>query len=101
MEMKRTTEILIESKRRFVVNPIEPAAEQTFCPICTGQMFTAEQIAQVLFVSRRTVYSSVETKAAHFSEIEGGSVLVCLTSLAAILDDGGRQLSADANTEQL
>ena len=84
MEIKRTTEILIATNRRFVIRQAE-AAEQMACPHCGAAMLAAEQIAVVFGHSRRAVYQIVENGAAHFGETETGVLLVCPNSLAEML----------------
>lgn len=87
MEIKRTTEIFIETERRFVVCQPE-SGEQFFCCQCTEQMLAAETCAALFGVSRRSVYKIVENGTAHFTETESGAVMLCLPSLkAAILND--------------
>jgi len=93
MEIKRTTEIIVETKRRFVVRQPE-TAEQFFCPHCDEAMLAAEQAATLLATNCRDIYKIVETGAAHFIEAETGAVIICLASLAAILETGAKQLPA-------
>ena len=76
MEIKRTTEIFVETKRRFVVSQPEHA-ERILCPHCAAQMIEAETAASLLAVSRRSVYRRVENGEAHFAETEAGILLVC------------------------
>jgi len=84
MEFKRTTEIFVETKRRFVIRQPE-AAEQFACPKCAEPMLAAEQIAVVFDISQRRLFQLVETGAAHFTETETGAVMICPSSLAEIL----------------
>ena len=84
MEFKRTTEIFVETNRRFVIRQPD-AAEQIACPECAEPMLTAEQITAVVGISQRRVFQLVETDAAHFAETETGILLVCPNSLTAIL----------------
>ena len=86
MEIKRTTEILIATNRRFVIRQPE-AAEAVCCPNCGATMLAAEQCAVVFSLSRRAVYQIVETATAHFVETEAGLLLVCPNSLAEILGE--------------
>lgn len=86
MEIKRTTEILVETNRRLVIRRAEEEGEQFFCPRCNEPMLSAEQTAVVCSISRREVYKHVETGAAHFAETETGAVMICLPSLAAIIE---------------
>lgn len=84
MEIKRTTEIFVETKRRFIIEQIE-SNEQIVCPECAALMLAAEQIAVLLGVSRRSVYRLAETGAAHFSETGNGFLFGCPNTFAEIL----------------
>ena len=84
MEFKRTTEIFVETNRRFVIRQPE-SAEQIACPNCAEPMLAAEQIARILGVSQRRIFQLVETGAVHFAETETGILLICPNSLAEIL----------------
>ena len=83
MEIKRTTEIVVEKKRRFVVRQQEHP-EQVFCSSCSESMLTAEQAAAVFAVSRRAVYQMVENGTVHFTETGAGVLFICPGSLADI-----------------
>lgn len=83
MEIKRKTEIFVETNRRFVIHQQEPA-EQIFCPQCAEPMLTAEQTAALFETSRRDMYRLVENSTVHFTETEAGILLVCPSSLAQI-----------------
>ena len=85
MEFKRTTEIFVETNRRFVIRQPEESAEQSACPNCAEPMLAAEQIAQVFGISQRRIFQLVETGAAHFAEISGGAMMICPSSVAEIL----------------
>ncbi len=75
MEIKRTTEIFVETERRFVV--CQPkSSEQIFCRQCTKQMLAAEACAALFGVSRRSVYQIVENGTAHFTETASGAVML-------------------------
>lgn len=84
MEIKRKTEIIVETNRRFVIHQPE-SAEQVFCPRCAESMLTAEQTAAYFKVSRRDVYRLIENHTVHFTETEAGILLVCPNSLTEIL----------------
>ena len=83
MEIKRTIEIFVRAKRRFVIQPTG-AAEQVFCPHCAELMLAAETAAALLGLNRRSVYQLIENGAAHFVETADGAVLVCPASLNSI-----------------
>lgn len=100
MEIKRTTEIFVETERRFVVHQPEHA-EQIFCPNCAESMLTAEQVAVVFDISRRAVYQFIENGTAHFVETETGAVMICASSLAAILSNvGAKQISGTTGDKE-
>jgi hypothetical protein len=81
MEIKRTTEILVETERRYVVQQPEHT-EPIICSSCSEIMLAAEQAAAIFDLSNRTVYQLVEKGTTHFVETEMGSLFVCLRSLA-------------------
>jgi hypothetical protein len=81
MEITRTTDIWVETKRRFFVHQTQ-SNEQLLCASCAGQMITAEVSAALLGISRRLVYRLVEAEIVHFSETEAGVIFVCPDSFA-------------------
>lgn len=83
MEIKRKTEIFVETNRRFVIHQPE-SAEPSFCPQCAEPMFTAEQAAAFFNVSRRDIYRLIDNHAVHFIETDTGYLMVCPKSLAEI-----------------
>ena len=97
MEIKRTTDIFIETSRQFTIRQSE-TAEQAFCTRCElpAPMLAVEQAADYFRLSRRRVYRIVERQTVHFAETETGAVLICLESLAAILETGAKQLTEKA-----
>ena len=92
MELKRTTEIFVETKRRFVVELAE-TIEPVFCLDCNEPMLAAEHAAAFFQINYRSVYRFIETGAAHFSETAAGAALVCPSSLAALIEADAKQLS--------
>ena len=95
MEIKRTTEIFVETSKQFIVRRTKNDAAPVSCPTCGEPTLTAEQIAEVFCLSRRAVYQLIETGAAHFQEAETGAVMICLVSLREILDAGAKQLPSE------
>lgn len=91
MELKRTTEIFVETKRRFVIHQPE-SGEPVYCPACDQQMLAAEQAAALFHINCRSVYRLIEAGAAHFAETATGAALVCPSSLAALLEAEAKQL---------
>jgi len=45
----------------------------------------------VFNIKQRRIFQIIETDAAHFTEIEAGAVMICMTSLAAVLDGEARE----------
>ncbi|PYS70052.1 MAG: hypothetical protein DMF69_14875 [Acidobacteria bacterium] len=81
MEIKRTTEILVETERRLVVHQPEHV-EHIVCSSCNELMVTTEQAAIILDLSHRAIYQLVENGTAHFAETDTGVLFVCPNSLA-------------------
>jgi hypothetical protein len=81
MEIKRTTQIVVETERRYVVRQ-QAHTEPVICSSCNEVMLSAEQAAVVFDLSTRTVYQLVEKGTTHFVETETGALFVCLRSLA-------------------
>ena len=44
------------------------------------------QAAVVLGVKQSRIFQIIETGAAHFTEAEAGALMICLNSIAAVLD---------------
>lgn len=84
MKIIRKTDILVETKRRFIICQPEQD-ERFFCPCCPGQMISAEASAVFFRLSRRDVYRMIETGKVHFSETETGLLFICPESFAEIL----------------
>ncbi len=99
MEIKRSIEISVEKTRRFVIRQPETYAAIR-CPACGELMLTAEASAVLFRVKCRRVYRIVEAGAAHFAETETGALFICPPSLAEILGDDRKQLSAGARESE-
>jgi hypothetical protein len=84
MEIKRTIEFFVETRRRFVVAN-QPQAEKRSCPACDEPMLAAEQAAAFFQINCRLLYRLIERSAAHFVETETGASMVCLAWLETIL----------------
>lgn len=96
MEIKRRTEILIETQRQIVVHDSDSSG-QINCPQCGETMLAAEHAAAVFGISRRAAYQFIENETAHFVETETGAVMLCLPSLTAILRGGDNKQLPFAN----
>ena len=93
MEIKRTTEIFVETNKRFVIHQPD-TTEQFFCPNCNEPMLGVEATAALFGISHRAVYRLIEQNAAHFAETVSGAAMLCPSSLAAFLEGKTKQLSA-------
>lgn len=85
MEIKRNFEKLTVTKRRFVIRQT-PSVKQIACAECGEPMLTIAQAAVLLGIKQSRIFQIVETGAAHFTEAEAGALMICLNSLAAVLD---------------
>ncbi len=86
MEIKRKFELLAATKRRYTIRQ-SPSVGRIACAKCGEPMVTTEQAAVFFDITQRRVFQIIEAGAAHFTEIETGAVMVCLPSLATVLDD--------------
>ena len=83
MEIKRKFETLVATKRRYVIRQ-SPLIKQTTCANCGEPMLAIEQAANLFGIKQRRIFQIIETRQIHFTE--SGAVMICLTSLAAVLD---------------
>jgi hypothetical protein len=51
---------------------------------------------EVFSIKQHHIFQIIENEAAHFAETEAGAVMICMTSLAAVLD-GEQTLTPAAN----
>jgi hypothetical protein len=94
MEIKRNFEMLVATNRRYIIRQSAPG-RQIACAECGEPMLTTEQAANIFGIKQRRIFQIIETEAAHFTEIEAGAVMICMTSLADFLD--GEQTLTPAN----
>ena len=87
MEIKRKFEMSVATNRRFIIRQSKQD-EQIACAECGEPMLTTEQAANMFGIKQRRIFQIIETEAAHFTEIEAGAVMICMTSLAEVLDGG-------------
>jgi len=85
MEFKRTTEIFVETNRRFIIRQADETVEQIACPKCGEPMLAAEQLVQIFSISQRRIFQLIETGAAHFAETNTGAMMICPWSVEEIL----------------
>jgi excisionase family DNA binding protein len=90
MRRRRRTEITVETERVMVIRQ-RRGIGQAWCAACAQYvtMLTAEEVAAVTEVSRRTVYALVEAGRIHFSESPDGALFICLNSLTAVKNEEG------------
>jgi hypothetical protein len=97
MEIKRKFEMSVATNRRYIIRQSKQVG-QIACAECGEPMLTAEQAANMFGIKQRRIFQIIETEAAHFTEIEAGAVMVCLTSLAEVL--GGGQTETPVENSQ-
>lgn len=85
MEIKRKFEMLVATNRRYTIRQYAPG-RQIACAECGEPMLTAEQSANMFGITQRRIFQIIETEAVHFTEIEAGAVMICMTSLAEVLE---------------
>ncbi len=85
MEIKRKFEMSVATNRRYIIR--QPAFDgQITCADCGELMLRVEQAAGLLGITQRHIFQIIEAEAANFTETETGAVLICLLSLAAVLE---------------
>ena len=85
MEVKRKFEWFVETNRRYIIRQSAPD-RQIVCAKCGEPMLTTEQAACFFGVKQRRIFQIIESGAAHFTEIEAGATIICITSLVEFLD---------------
>ena len=85
MKIERKFESVTETKRRFVIRQF-PSGKQIACVECGEPMLAIAQAAVLLGIKQSRIFQIVEAGAAHFTEKEAGALMICVTSLAVVLD---------------
>lgn len=85
MEIKRKFEMLVATKRRYVIHQT-PSGEQTVCAECGEPMLRIGQAAILFGIKQSRIFQIVETGVAHYTEAKAGALMICLNSLATVLD---------------
>ena len=85
MKIKRKIEMLVSKNEKYVIRK-SSTHRQIPCAECGEPMLTAEQTAKMFGITQRRIFRIIETGAAHFTEAEAGALMICLNSLAAVLD---------------
>ncbi len=86
MEIKRKFEMQVATKRQYIIRQ-SPSGRQTACAKCGEPMLMTEQAAGFFGVKQRRIFQIIENEAAHYTEIEAGETMICLTTLAEILNN--------------
>ncbi len=89
MEIKRRFEFSIETNRRYIIRQ-SASGRQIACAECGEPMLRVEQAAAFFGIKQRRIFQIIETGAVHFTEIELSAAMICLSSLAAVLDGEAR-----------
>ena len=82
--------MLVATNRRYIIRQ-SPLVRQIACAECGEPMLTAEQAANIFGITQRRIFQIIETEAAHFTETKVGAVMICITSLAKILNNNDKQ----------
>lgn len=85
MELKRKFEMLVATNRRYIIRQ-SASVKQLACAKCGEPMLTTGQAAKLFSIKQRRIFQIIETEAVHFTETEAGVVVICITSLAEVLD---------------
>lgn len=85
MEIKRKIEMLVATNEKYVIHKAS-THKPTACTKCGKPMLTAEQTAKLFGITQRRIFRIIETGATHFAEADAGATMICLTSLAAVLN---------------
>jgi len=85
MKIKRKIEIIVATNHKYIIRK-SSSNKKLACAKCGEPMLTAEQSAGMFGITQRRIFQIIETGAAHFIEIESGATMICLTSLAAVLE---------------
>lgn len=86
MEIKRKFEILVATNRRFIIRQ-SPLVKKISCAECGEPMLSTEQVADVFGIKQRNIFQIVESNKVHFVELENNKVIICLSSLAIVLEN--------------
>lgn len=90
MEIKRKIEMTVATNEIFIIRKAS-THRPTACAECGKPMLMAEQTAKMFGISQRRIFRIIETGAAHFTETEAGATMICLTSMAIVLETDERK----------
>ena len=96
MEIKRNFEKLTVTKRRFVIH--QTPSDKQACAECGEAMLTIAQAAVLFRLKQSRIFQIVETGVVHFTEAESEALMICLNSLATVLDgDSEKKITGEIN----
>jgi hypothetical protein len=86
---KTRTEITFEQHQRTVVRTRRHGQRTAWCEECASLVIalTPDEAARLLATTTRVIFRRVEAGTLHFSETEGGALLICAASLGLNLTD--------------
>lgn len=85
MVIKRKFEMLIATRRRYTILQ-SPAGKQMLCGKCGEPMLVIGQAAGFFGIKQRRIFQIIEAEATHYTEDGVGEVMICLHSLAVVLE---------------
>lgn len=85
MEIKRKFNISVVTNRRYIIRQ-QMTGQTKFCSECGDPMLTTGQASGFFGIKQRRIFQIIEADAAHFKETGADPVMICLSSLAAVLD---------------
>ena len=90
--------MLVVTNRRFVIHRRQSGETVYYCAACGGATLTAEQTAAFFNINQRAIFRLIERGAAHYADTETGAVMICLPSLAEILENNKIEAETDTTT---
>ena len=85
MKITRKIEMTVATNSTYIIRK-SSSSRKIVCAKCGEPMLTTEQAACFFGVKQRRIFQIVEADAAHFTEIEAGATMICITSLVEFLD---------------
>lgn len=92
MKITRKTNILVSTRRKFVIRQ-PPSGEQKICEQCGELMTDAQSAAEIVGLSVREIYRLIEAGEIHFFENEEKICLICVESF------GGKLVTRNSESE--
>ena len=88
MEIKRRTEITIETRERTIIRICARQSTEAFCEECRAAQshLSVRRAAALLRLSEMSIFRLVESRELHSTETAAGALLVCGNSLAALIE---------------